>query len=170
MINAQGGCLCGSIRFAASAPPGRLTICHCTFCQRATGSAYMVEPIFAAADISVISGAPKSYTHISTGSGKEVHVHFCDACGTKLFLTFERFSDAVGVYAGAFDDPNWFDVTPNNSKHIFLGVAQNGTVIPAGVTTFVEHATQNDGTPNAPKVYAAPHVISQAAVPRDKGI
>ena len=42
----QGGCLCGAIRYMASAQPIRVTYCHCKFCQRATGSAYMVEPIF----------------------------------------------------------------------------------------------------------------------------
>ena len=42
-----GGCLCGAIRYATSADPVRVTYCHCKFCQRATGSAYMVEPIFA---------------------------------------------------------------------------------------------------------------------------
>jgi|TARA_R110002049_G_scaffold1295_1_gene9750 hypothetical protein len=167
MSIAQGGCLCGGIRYAAAAAPGRVTICHCTFCQRATGSAFMVEPIFDAGDISVTAGTPKTYTHVSTGSGKEVYVHFCDTCGTKLFLTFERFAGAIGVYAGTFDDPNWFDVSPGNAKHIFLGVAQRGTIVPAGINTFTEHATQNDGTPIDPQVFGTPHVIG---APRQKTI
>jgi len=115
--------------------------------------------VFDAADFAVIQGDPKRYTHISEGSGKEVHIHFCDTCGTKLFLTFERFEGAVGVYGGTFDDPNWLDITPENSKHIFLGVAQKGTVIPPHFDTFQEHASENDGTPIAPTVFAAPHIV-----------
>lgn len=159
MTGAQGGCLCGNVRYEAAKPPARVTMCHCKFCQRATGGAYLVEPVFDAQDFQVIKGSPKTYTHISEGSGKEVFIHFCDNCGTKLFLTFERFADAVGVYGGTFDDPNWFDRTTEMSKHIFLGVAQRGTVIPPHVNTFIEHASEKDGTPIAPTVFDAPHVI-----------
>ena len=119
----------------------------------------MVEPIFDKQDFSMLAGEPKIYTHTSVGSGKQVFIHFCDTCGTKLFLTFERFADVVGVYGGTFDDPNWFEVTPENAKHIFLGVAQRGTVIPSGMNTFIEHATENDGTPIEPTIFASPQVM-----------
>ena len=45
------------------------------------------------------------------------------------------------------------------SKHIFLGVAQNGTVIPAGVGTFREHAMLEDGTPLDHVIFARPYTI-----------
>ncbi|SDZ16572.1 Uncharacterized conserved protein [Jannaschia faecimaris] len=161
MKNAQGGCLCGNVRYETRGQPVKVTLCHCRFCQRATGGAYLVEPIFEAQAFRLTKGVPKTYTHVSGGSGKEVFVHFCDTCGTKLFLQFERFADAVGVYGGTFDDPNWFELTPENSKHIFLGVAQRGTVIPARVDTYSEHAFRTDGTPIAPTVFDAPHVIEK---------
>jgi hypothetical protein len=157
--HAQGGCLCGNLRYEVTQHPARTTVCHCTFCQRATGSAYMVEPIFDKAAFSMLQGTPKTYRHISTGSGQAVYVHFCDNCGTKLNLSFDRFPDAVGVYAGTFDDPDWFDITPETSKHIFLNVAQRGTIIPPHVNTFAEHAQTNDGTPCEPTVFDTPHVI-----------
>lgn len=162
MAEADGGCICGRVRYEVRSAPSRVTICHCKFCQRATGGAYLVEPIFSLSDFSIIKGKPKAYAHTSEGSGKQVHVHFCDACGTKLFLTFERFPDAVGLFGGTFDDPNWFEITPENSKQIFLGVAQRGTVIPPGVDTFLAHATENDGTPIAPTVFDTPHIIGDA--------
>jgi len=119
----------------------------------------LVEPVFEAKDFTVSNGSPKTYTHISEGSGKEVYVHFCDNCGTKLYLTFERFADVVGVYGGTFDDPNWFDHTPENSKHIFLGVALRGTAIPPHINTFVEHASLSDGTPITPTVFETAKII-----------
>tara|TARA_R110002095_G_scaffold157049_4_gene136314 strand:- start:758 stop:1252 length:495 start_codon:yes stop_codon:yes gene_type:complete len=164
MANAQGGCLCGNTRYEVASQPARVTICHCRFCQRATGSAYLVEPVFDARDFSVIKGTPKKYVHVSDGSGKEVHIHFCDNCGTKLFLTFERFADAVGVYGGTFDDPDWFEMTPGNTKHIFVGVAQRGTVIPPHINIFTEHAAKNDGTVIAPVVLDAPRIIGRTPV------
>ena len=155
----EGGCLCGAIRYAATSPPVRLTFCHCRFCQRATGSAYLVEPIFQKTDFTVTSDEPKIYVHRSEGSGKTVFVHFCGECGTKLFLSFERFPDVVGVYGGTFDDPNWFERSPENSKHIFLSVAQKGTVVPARFNCFAEHAITNDGTPIEPQVFGEHHVV-----------
>lgn len=153
---AQGGCLCGEIRFEVSDQPARVTMCHCKFCQRATGAAYMVQPAFASSDFSLIKGQPKTYTHVSQGSGKEIHVNFCGTCGTKLFQTFERFEGAVGLFRGTLDDPNWVKVTPENSKHIFLNVAQSETLVPPDTPVFHEHAVQNDGTPIEPTMLDAP--------------
>lgn len=159
MTRHEGGCLCGGIRYAVNAPPFRVTLCHCRFCQKATGSAYLVEPIFEKPALEVIAGQPKIYSHRSEGSGKIVYVHFCDACGTKLFLTFERFSDVAGLYGGTFDDPNWFEYSASNAKHIFLSVARHGTIVPAGIPCFEEHATTNDGKPIEPEVFSEPHVL-----------
>lgn len=161
MKEVQGGCLCGNLRYEVKDKPSRVTMCHCKFCQKATGGAYLVEPIFDKQDFSMLVGEPKIYTHTSDGSGKLVFIHFCDTCGTKLFLTFERFAEVIGVYGGTFDDPDWFEVTPENAKHIFLGVARRGTVIPSGMNTFIEHATKNDGTPIEPTIFASSQVIGK---------
>ena len=157
----QGGCLCGAVRYATSTQPVRVTYCHCKFCQRATGSAYMVEPVFLKADFEIVSGEPATYTQASAGSGKQVTIHFCATCGTKLFLSFERFPQAFGVYGGTFDDPNWFERSPEMSKHIFLASAQNGTIIPAGISSYFEHAIRIDGTPIEPTTFERPHIIDQ---------
>lgn len=156
-----GGCLCGGVRYATLTDPIRVTICHCRFCQRATGSAYMVEPIFRIEDLQVTHGMPAVYDLVSAGSGKVVHVHFCQTCGTKLYLTFDRFTTACGVYAGTFDDPDWFTIDADNTKHIFLDVARHDTIVPAGIDAFAQHAMQNDGTPLEPVVFATPHPIGR---------
>lgn len=159
MARHEGGCLCGTIRYAATALPQRVTVCHCRFCQRATGSAYLVEPIFGRDDFEITSGTPKTYDHRSEGSGKVVTINFCDCCGTKIILEFERFPDVVGIYGGTFDEPSWFEKTPSNTKHIFLSVAQHGTVIPAGSNTFHEHAMLADGTPVEPRILETPLTV-----------
>ncbi len=152
----SGGCLCGAQRYEVTAPPLRVTICHCRFCQRATGSAYMVEPIFDLSQLRQTHGTPATWTTRSAGSGKQVHVHFCPDCGTKLYLTFERFPASAGVYAGTFDDPDWFEIRPDNAKHIFIGVARRDTLLPPGLACFAEHAMTNEGTPLEPVRFDAP--------------
>ena len=157
----QGGCLCGAIRYVTRAEPIRVTYCHCRFCQRATGSAYMVEPIFERTSFEIISGVPATYAQASAGSGKRVTIHFCATCGSKLFLDFERFPTIFGVYGGTFDDPNWFARSPKTTRHIFLDSAQTGTVIPAGFSTYRQHAMLNDGSVVAPTVFAEHHAIGE---------
>lgn len=159
MSKAEGKCLCGKVHYAVCSQPVRVTFCHCKFCQRATGSAYLVEPVFDQPDFNVTRGRPKIYEHRSEGSGKSIYVNFCATCGTKLFMTFERFPDVVGIFGGTFDDPNWFDNTPENSKQIFLRLAQSGTIIPAGINTYEEHATAKDGTVIEPSIFDAPQTI-----------
>lgn len=161
MSNHQGGCLCGAVRYATNAEPLRVTYCHCKFCQRATGSAYLVEPIFQESDFEIVSGKPSTYIHTSSGSGKQVIINFCSACGTKLFFEFERFAEIVGLFGGTFDDPNWFERSPKTSRHIFLDSAQAGTVIPAGFKTYRQHSILNDGSPLEPVIYSEPHTIAK---------
>ncbi|MEF3049284.1 GFA family protein [Pseudotabrizicola sp. L79] len=158
----QGGCLCGAIRYETVTAPARVTVCHCRFCQRATGSAYMVQPVFDDVDLRLLSGTPRVFDAISAGSGKVIHVHFCADCGTKLWLSFERFPGKLGLYAGTFDDPCWFAIPPETSKHIFLNEARRDTVIPAGIPTFAAHVLAKDGTPEAPTVFETCHIIGGA--------
>ncbi|SMH55789.1 GFA family protein [Maritimibacter sp. HL-12] len=160
MTDQQGGCLGGALRFATTGNPDWVTVCHCRFCQRATGGAYMVEPIFKKSVFRIIKGTPKVFSQVSQGSGKIVQVHFCPECGTKLHLSFERYPDVVGVYAGTFDDPDWFEIEPGKTQHIFLGVARPDTIIPPGFPTFVEHATTNTGDRCAPTTYDTPYMIA----------
>ena len=156
-----GGCICGALRFEVTAPPLRVTVCHCRWCQRATGSAYMVEPVFDLAALRVTQGEPAVYHHRSTGSLQLVHVHFCRDCGTKLWLTFERFPGAAGVYAGSFDEPERILVRPGEARHLFCEVARPETLLPAGTLAYPGHARALDGT------LWEPAVLPEAAPARD---
>src|SRR5215813_12481221 len=149
-----GRCLCGDVSYKALADPLRVTICHCRFCQRFTGSAYLVEPIFRKTEVVFEGVRAKTYEHRSDSSGKRITVQFCGRCGTTLCLDLERFPDIVGICAGTFDDPNWFELLPGRHRHIFVRSAQRGVTLPAGVDLYAGHALQLDGSPNQPTVLA----------------
>jgi hypothetical protein len=138
-----------------------VTICHCTFCQKITGSAYLVEPIFKRDDVLFSGARAKAFAHRSDVSGMTVTVNFCATCGTSISLDLERFPDVVGLFGGTFDDPNWFDRTSKGCRHIFTRSAQDGVILPAGVDMFAEHALKLDGTPNQPTVLDRPMVVSR---------
>ena len=147
-----GRCLCGKVKYDTGSKPLWVTICYCKFCQRATGSDRMIEPIFELQPFTFIEGEPSVYTLPSEGSGQAIHVHFCSECGTKLALTFDRWPDRLGIYVGTLDDPTSISTTAENTKHIFTSEARPGTILPAGHNVFDRHAAENDGTPIEPTV------------------
>lgn len=155
----DGRCLCGKLSYHSGGDPLWVTVCYCRFCQRATGSDRMIEPIFERSLFVFKGMSPAVYTLPSEGSGKNINVHFCPNCDTKVALTFERWPDRIGIYAGTLDEPSPISATTENAKHIFVSEAQPGTILPAGFKTFDRHATENDGSPIEPIVHASPYVV-----------
>lgn len=41
----SGGCLCGALRYRVTAEPLTLYACHCTDCQRRTGTAFAPDAV-----------------------------------------------------------------------------------------------------------------------------
>lgn len=155
-----GRCLCGEIEFGVKGQPNDILNCHCNFCQRATGSAYLVETMFDREKFRLLRGAPQVYDHISEGSGKVIHIHFCGTCGTKTHMTFDRFPASVGVFSGTFDEKDWFERTPENALHFFLSTAPKGTVLPAGFEIYDAHFWQSEGVASMPVVFDENTVVS----------
>lgn len=151
-----GRCLCGQVTYDTGTEPLWITICHCRFCQRATGSDRMIQPVFERRDFTFSGVSPTVYSQPSEGSGKAINVHFCPQCGTKLALTFERWPDKIGLYIGTLDDPAAVKIQPDNCKHIFVSEAQSGTILPPGVKVFDRHVADVDGTPVEPTIHLKP--------------
>jgi hypothetical protein len=52
----------------------------------------------------------------------------------KIYPDLERIPDIWGLFGGTFDDPNWFDRSAANCRHIFTGSAQRGVALRAAST------------------------------------
>ncbi|NDW46897.1 GFA family protein [Ruegeria sp. PrR005] len=154
-----GGCLCGALRYEVSTPPLRLTWCTCRFCQKMTGTPMNALAGFTRSALRLVQGTPAIYTHVSEGSGKEIHLNSCPTCSTTVFLELERFPDFLGVMTGTLDDPDWFDRTPDNAKYIFTECAQKGTLVQAGFPVYPQHASDTEGNPQIPAVYDHHHLV-----------
>jgi hypothetical protein len=148
----EGGCLCGSVRFTTSQAPLRTLACHCTLCQRLTGSSFYAESIFERDAVRFNDGEIRQYEHVSDVSKKKVFVHFCPTCGTTIGLTFERWPDLRAISRGCYDDPDAAEIT----SHIWTRSAQTGTALPAGVDCFVEARASLDGQPAQSVKYESP--------------
>lgn len=126
----QGGCLCGAVRYRIGGNPVRSGACHCTFCQRRTGTAFAIYAHFPASGFEITGPDLLAYTHRSDGSGREMTMHSCPVCATTVYLTMELFPDAVSIQGGTFDDPDWLPV----NTHIWTGSGLKWVGIPATAT------------------------------------
>lgn len=155
----QGRCLCGALSYQVEGQPSIVTVCHCRFCQRATGGAYLVDALFKKDRFRLLTGAATVYDHLSEGSGAVVHIHFCATCGTKLWLSFQRFPALVGIYAGTLDDPNAFDRSPARTHYIFTDQAADWTVLPQGARVYSSDSTGPDGQRITPFCLTEPRIM-----------
>jgi hypothetical protein len=153
-----GRCLCSSVRFRATQKPQRTLACHCTFCQRLTGTAFYVESIFPMDAVEFEGGEIKSYEHVSDSSSKRVFAHFCARCGTTLGLTFERWPEMRAVSRSCFDSPNDIAI----DAHIWIRSAQSGVAIPSGVDCFALSRYTPDGSTQTPMRYENPVMPGRA--------
>jgi len=54
----SGSCFCGAVRYRLETPPMFVHCCHCTDCQKQTGSAFAINALIEADRVILLSGAP----------------------------------------------------------------------------------------------------------------
>jgi hypothetical protein len=116
----EGGCLCGAVRWRASAAPVRGVICHCAMCRRHSGAPALAFVHFPADAFEWTAAAPAWYR-----SSPYAQRGFCPTCGSTLGMREDVLADRVQVCVGSLDDPSrvriddhvwtrsripWFDV------------------------------------------------------------
>lgn len=119
----HGGCLCGAVRFELSSPPTAASYCHCTRCQRRTGTGSSVSAFIDPQALRWLRGEELIRGWLPPEDGAEKC--FCSVCGAHLFSR-SRDGVRVGIRMGAFDtDPG---VRP--SARQFVGYAAAWEPIP----------------------------------------
>ena len=106
----DGGCQCGGVRYRVSAEPVRVAICHCTQCQRVTGSAFSMAMIVADGAFGLLQGELKTWIR-SSDAGRPVLCGFCPDCGTRITHKAELYRGFTNVRAGTLDDRSWLQPT-----------------------------------------------------------
>jgi len=127
MTPIEGGCLCGAIRYAIRMPVTTLRVCHCTHCQKNTGTGASVNAVVANADFVITQGSPKRFT-TTADSGRTLFRHFCGDCGSPLYAYRETSPERVVVKAGTIDDTSGMKI----SAHIWTKSARPWSLIDPG--------------------------------------
>ncbi len=99
-MKVDGSCYCGSIRYEAEVDPAKVIICHCTDCQKLSGSAFRTVVQTEPGTFQLLTGTPKTF--VKTGeSGKRREQTFCPDCGTPIYSAPEGDGPrAVGLRVG----------------------------------------------------------------------
>jgi hypothetical protein len=98
-----GGCLCGSVRFEVTEPLVVAAYCHCTRCQRRSGSGAAVSALTAPGSVRITAGEELLGSFDPPDGFSKV---FCSACGGALFARHPTDPDVVWIRMGTFDgDP-----------------------------------------------------------------
>lgn len=112
-----GTCSCGAVRYALTAAPREVVVCHCSDCRRAAGAqsvAWLIQPL---RSVEFRKGTPASRE-----SSPGVTRVFCRGCGTQLCYRHED-ADYVGVTLASLDDPTRFEPSRTAFEEQKLGWA-----------------------------------------------
>ena len=121
-----GACQCRAVRYRINRAPMGVWACHCTECQRQSGSAFSLSMLVAREALSVVAGQPKEWLR-RTDSGRVIACFFCADCGTRLYHNPQANAAITIVKPGTLDDTRWLDPV----GHIWTGSAQAWFPIPA---------------------------------------
>ncbi|MFZ0551941.1 MAG: GFA family protein [Steroidobacteraceae bacterium] len=106
MSHAEGGCLCGAIRYRVTGAPSWSTICHCRTCRKASGAPSVGWLTFDRGRFSLLRGVPGRIV-----SSPGVERSFCAVCGTPLTYASEGRSGDIDVTTISLDDETRFPPT-----------------------------------------------------------
>jgi hypothetical protein len=78
-----GGCMCGAVRYEITKVPLRVYACHCTDCQRVTGSAFSLGVVVSADDFRATGKERALAPPILAASGRTKRLGICPiaVCG-----------------------------------------------------------------------------------------
>ncbi|WP_170474466.1 GFA family protein [Ruegeria arenilitoris] len=97
-----GGCLCGSVRYEINAPAISAGYCHCSICQKFTGSAMSTWTAFPASSLRFLNEEPRYFA-----SSPIAERGFCATCGSNLTykLVQPRMAAYIVVFTPSLDRP-----------------------------------------------------------------
>jgi hypothetical protein len=135
----EGGCSCRAARYRLLAPPMFVNCCHCRWCQRETGSAFVINAVLETTRVLVLSSELATIdTPSESGAGQQIVR--CARCEIALWSHYAGAGSlAAFVRVGTLDTPA--ALAPG--AHIFTASKQPWVVLPPGVPAFAEYYDAN---------------------------
>ena len=148
MLRLEGACHCGAVRFSVSSrTPVPYMHCYCSICRKTAGGGGSAINIMGEAESLRVTGKESLGVYRARGAGEdpealsELRRHFCQTCGSQLYISDPRWPQWVYPHASAIDTPL---PRPNERSHIMLGSKPDWVALPEGA-----HELRFEGYPDA---------------------
>lgn len=103
-----GGCMCGALRYEVRTAPFMIYNCHCTNCQKISGSAFNVSVTIAETALVFTAGGP-ARVEWTSDAGTTRFGLFCGACGSRITNGMVPSSGVLSLRGGTLDDTSWVE-------------------------------------------------------------
>jgi len=131
----DGGCDCRYLRYRMRTAPMFVNCCHCRWCQRETGSAFVINAMIEADRVELLAGEPL-VVDTPSESGQGQRIARCPRCFVALWSNYSGAGPHVRfVRVGTLDNP---DALPPGI-HIFTASKQPWVQLPPGVPAVPEY-------------------------------
>jgi hypothetical protein len=128
----EGGCTCRHVRYRIKSRPLFVHCCHCSWCQRETGSAFALNAMVEADRVELTSGEVE-LVDTPSASGKGQKIWRCPQCEVALWSNYAGSGDKVRfMRVGTLDEPTALAPT----VHIYTRSKQPWVVLPPDVPVF----------------------------------
>jgi len=140
-----GGCTCRHVRYRMLSAPMFVHCCHCRWCQRETGSAFVLNALIETERV-VLDAGDVDVVPTPSASGRGQRIARCPVCRVAVWSHYAGGGDAVRfVRVGTLDDPDRFPP----DIHIFTASKQPWVVLPPGVPAVPEYYRSREMWPAA---------------------
>lgn len=130
----EGGCTCRHVRYRIKSKPLFVHCCHCSWCQRETGTAFALNAMIEADRVELTSGEVE-LVNTPSASGKGQKIWRCPQCFVALWSNYSGSGDKVRfMRVGTLDNP----AAMPPDIHIFTSTKQPWVVLPEGAKAVPE--------------------------------
>lgn len=141
----EGGCTCRHVRYRLTSRPMFVHCCHCRWCQRETGGAFVLNAMIEADRVEPLSGEV-DVVDTPSNSGRGQKISRCPKCHVAVWSNYAGAGPAIRfVRVGTLDEP---DRLPPDI-HIFTESKQPWVVLPSGVPAMPEYYDPRQMWPKA---------------------
>jgi hypothetical protein len=130
----EGGCDCRRVRYRMIGTPLFVHCCHCRWCQRETGSAFVLNATIEGDRVELLGDEPE-WVNTPSESGHGQLIARCPQCRIALWSHYGGSGRKVAfVRVGTLDDPDRFPP----DVHIFTQSKQPWVILPPDTPAFAE--------------------------------
>jgi len=132
---AEGGCTCRAVRYRLRRAPMIVHCCHCRWCQRETGSAFVLNALIESEAVE-LTAEPPELVATPSNSGKGQLIARCPVCRVAVWSHYGGMGDILSfVRVGTLDEPDRFPP----DVHIYTESKQPWVMLPAGARAFPQY-------------------------------